>query len=191
MPHLHTEPGHHDVTVSAFIVRLPGDERADGQDEPLVLVHWHRKLNSLLQPGGHIELDETPWAALVREIQEEAGYLPEQLAVLQPRLTPLDISHSVVHPVPFTIGTHAIPGNHFHSDLAYALVTSDEPARKPAEGESGDLRWLTLTQLADSVSRGEVFPDVAQNYEAICREALSSWHAIPVTTFSTADPDAR
>ena len=51
MGHIHTDPGQHDLTVSAFIVR-----ESDGR--PLLLVHRHKSLALLLQPGGHVELDE-------------------------------------------------------------------------------------------------------------------------------------
>jgi len=42
--------------------------------EPRIILHKHRKLNKLLQFGGHVELDETPWQAVLREIAEESGY---------------------------------------------------------------------------------------------------------------------
>jgi 8-oxo-dGTP pyrophosphatase MutT (NUDIX family) len=56
MPHIHTGPGEHDHTASAVIIR-------NESDGPKVLLHLHKKLNRLLQPGGHVELHETPWQA--------------------------------------------------------------------------------------------------------------------------------
>jgi len=53
MSHIHTNPGEHDQTVSAFIIRTD-------TAEPELLLHVHKKLGVLLQPGGHIELNETP-----------------------------------------------------------------------------------------------------------------------------------
>ena len=67
MPHLHTGLGEYDHTVSAFIVKV------DSTGEPKLLLHHHKKLDVLLQPGGHIELTETPWAAIAHEIKEETG----------------------------------------------------------------------------------------------------------------------
>lgn len=61
-------------------------------DEPRIILHKHRKLKMLLQFGGHVELDETPWQAVLREIAEESGYDKNQLKLLQPcynRLTSL------------------------------------------------------------------------------------------------------
>lgn len=67
MPHIHTEPGQHDLTVSAYIVRMD-------LPEPAIILHKHRKLNKWLQFGGHVEPHENPWQAVQREIREESGY---------------------------------------------------------------------------------------------------------------------
>ena len=68
MPHIHNKPGQHDICVSGYIVKI-----TEG-DEPRIILHKHRKLKMLLQFGGHVELDETPWQAVLREIAEESGY---------------------------------------------------------------------------------------------------------------------
>ena len=70
MPHIHTEPDQHDMTVSAYIVRTDSAE-------PLCLVHMHRKIGKLAQIGGHIELNETPWQSIAHELEEESGYTLE------------------------------------------------------------------------------------------------------------------
>src|SRR5918993_767411 len=51
-----------DFTVAVFVV-------AAGR----VLLHWHRKLGMWLPPGGHIEPNELPDEAAVRETLEETG----------------------------------------------------------------------------------------------------------------------
>ncbi len=61
MPHLHTAPNQHDMTVSIYIIHRVGDEWR-------CLVHMHRKLGFLMQVGGHIELDETPWQSVEHEL---------------------------------------------------------------------------------------------------------------------------
>jgi 8-oxo-dGTP diphosphatase len=66
MAHIHTKPGQHDFTASAFIIRID-------TPKPKVLLHMHKKLGVLLQPGGHIELNENPWQAVHHEIEEETG----------------------------------------------------------------------------------------------------------------------
>src|SRR5918997_3125572 len=49
-------------TVAVFVVR-----------EKKVLLHRHRKLGMWLPPGGHIERDELPDDAALREVFEETG----------------------------------------------------------------------------------------------------------------------
>lgn len=41
--------------------------------ERRVLLHYHRKLGKWLPPGGHIEANELPDDAAVREVLEETG----------------------------------------------------------------------------------------------------------------------
>ena len=79
MPHIHTQPNQHDASVTMFIVRLDGNQ-------PRLLMHMHRKLGKLMPPGGHVELSETPWAAVSHELQEETGYRLAELDIMQPKL---------------------------------------------------------------------------------------------------------
>ena len=59
MPHLHTQPHGHDVTISAWILRrFPSDSPRGWQWK--ALVHKHRKMNLWIQPGGHVEHTERP-----------------------------------------------------------------------------------------------------------------------------------
>ncbi len=59
MAHIHEEI---DFTASVYVVF-----------ENKVLLHKHKKLGLWLPPGGHIELDEDPNQAALREVKEEAG----------------------------------------------------------------------------------------------------------------------
>ena len=45
-----------------------------------VLLHWHPKVKAMLPPGGHIEADEDPVIAVLREIREETGLAAEVMA---------------------------------------------------------------------------------------------------------------
>jgi 8-oxo-dGTP diphosphatase len=177
--HLHTNPGDHDLTVSAYVVILDA--------VPRVLVHQHRLLGVLLQCGGHVEVGETPWAALAHELAEETGFAMDELEVLQPRPAAVPVTGAVAHPVPFCFETHRIGREHFHTDLAYALIARDEPASSPDADESQDLRWVTLAELRTLATTGDALDDVAAVYAAILTEA-PAWHRIPANTFGTADP---
>ena len=116
----------------------------------------HKKLHVLLQPGGHIELNENPWSAVTHEIQEETGYELDQLTLLQPQDRMQTISEAILHPYPVIINTHNFDpeGSHKHTDMSYAFVANSAPLSLPASGESTDIRWVSaeeLTQLDASL----------------------------------------
>jgi len=158
MPHIHTEPNQHDMTVSAYIIR-----RGDN-DEWLCLVHMHRKIEVLMQVGGHIELDQTPWQAMEAELRDETGYDIADLTLLQWSQPPV-VSGAVVHPQPLLMNTHTAGEGHFHSDTCYAFVAGHEPTRSSAEGESDDLRWVTLKELEVLAAQGDALQDVFEIYD--------------------------
>ncbi len=110
----HADPVH--VTGSAVVVGPRG-----------VLLHRHKKLNIWLQPGGHLDGDEAPWDAALREAEEETGLRFEAW------LEPPALLHVDVHPG---------GSGHTHLDLRYLLGVEgdDEPA--PGPQESQEVRWF-------------------------------------------------
>jgi 8-oxo-dGTP pyrophosphatase MutT (NUDIX family) len=155
MAHIHREPGQHDATSSAYIVL-----EQEGS-EPKLWLHRHKKLNKWLQFGGHVELHETPWAALVHELKEESGYELSQLMILQPAVRLDELPGAVSHPVPTNENTHLIdtgdgtPQPHYHTDRSYAFVTTQMPKLEPDEGESKEARPMTMQQIID-IPTGEI-----------------------------------
>lgn len=140
MPHIHNEPWQHDLTVSAFIVN------ADNR----ILIHKHKKYDLYLQPGGHVELDEDPWTALMREIREETGYDPSQLTIYAPPMAVINdfvINPNVFHPYPVSLNTHSIGlGDHRHTDISYAFyVGNEKPIFDLGPSESKELFWVKQT----------------------------------------------
>ncbi len=177
MPHIHTQPGQRDVTASAYIVR-------DDMSEPRILLHMHRKLHRLLQPGGHVELDEHFWGSIAHELEEETGYTLDDLSVLQPKLRIETTADIVLHPQPLFVNTHSFPElKHAHTDSAYLFVTHAAPARLPKEGESHDLRWLTKAEIKD-------LPDelIYENTRLVCLDIferfLGAWEPVPAADYS-------
>lgn len=147
MPHIHNGEGEHDLTASAFIVK-----ENKSNDNFVFLMHKHRKIDKILQPGGHVELTENPFQAVVREVLEETGYEPEQLILMQRsyhngRLTmcPPERVKEMVNPQPFYVNTHQIINDplHFHTDLSYVFFVTEPPKSKPLPGESLEFFWLS------------------------------------------------
>lgn len=175
MPHIHTDPNQHDLTVTAYILKL------DSAD-PKALLHMHKKLNILLPIGGHVELDETPWQALAHELTEESGYILDQLRVLQPPSRIKKMTKVVQHPYPLSMNTHDIPGSHFHTDIEYGFVTTQEPRLSVGENESADLQWVTRSELQE-LGSDKIFDNTREIYDFLFDEALIKWDRVDVNDF--------
>ena len=98
-----------------------------------VLLHWHPKVKAWLPPGGHIDPDEDPVQAVLREIREEAGIEAEVVST-GPRLH-LDYPTQV--PPPYTIMIEDIQdpvdGFHQHIDMIYFCRPAG-PVGPPRDG---------------------------------------------------------
>ena len=90
-----------------------------------VLLHWHPKVGGWLPPGGHIEANEDPVQAVLREIEEETGIVAEVL----PTGIVLDLEYPVQVQPPFTILVEDIAdpveGDHQHIDMIYLCQPTD------------------------------------------------------------------
>ncbi|QQS19917.1 NUDIX domain-containing protein [Candidatus Saccharibacteria bacterium] len=181
MPHIHTEPGQHDLTVSAYIVRKEAGEWK-------CLVHMHNKLHKLLQVGGHVELTETPWQAIEHELREEAGYSLDELAVLQPKKRVFHSDKNVVHPVPAMLMTHLFSSLHYHTDVGFAFIAAAVPAANPHDSESEDLRWYSLAELEAAKDRHEIVLDVIENYRLVLEDYVTSWFSVPAGEYLLEHP---
>jgi 8-oxo-dGTP diphosphatase len=176
MPHIHTEPGQHDLTTTAFIIRRDTTNNYG-------LLHVHKKLDVLLPVGGHIELYETPWAGILHEIEEESGYEMHQLRVMQPPVRVRSMDGVKTHPNPLFLQTHAFKGmdNHSHIDIGFLFVTNELPSHLPADGESTNLLWLTHEQI--QARSTEMPPDIAQIYDFCFTSALEAWDSVSVSDY--------
>jgi 8-oxo-dGTP pyrophosphatase MutT (NUDIX family) len=79
-----------------------------------VLLHLHRKLGMWLPPGGHIERDELPDDAAVREVFEETGL---RVALVGERRE--DVTDPVQLRRPAGVQLENIGPGHQHIDLIY------------------------------------------------------------------------
>lgn len=175
MPHIHSETNQHDLTVTAYIVRVD-------TLEPKVLLHMHRKLNILLPVGGHVELSETPWQAIAHELIEESGYSLDQLDILQPKSRIKKMTKVVQHPYPLSMNTHVIPTNHFHTDIEYAFVADSDPAMNAQKGESLYFQWLNSDELCN-LPNDTIFDNTREVYKFILDEALKNWDRVVTKDF--------
>ena len=177
MSHIHTEPGEHDHTASALVMRMDGDE-------PRLLLHMHKKLGRYLQFGGHIETTETPWDAVKHELLEESGYEMSQIKVLQPkkRIKAKPGPDSKFHPMPLYHNTHVFNDTHWHTDVAYAFVTSEEPNQPLGEAESDEMILLSRDQLEalPAEQTSEAIKAAGLFFFDVC---LKEWEEVDPATF--------
>lgn len=155
MPHLNTGPGQYDLTASALVVR-----ELDGRLH--LLVHRHRTRGLLMQPGGHVERTEDPWAAVAHELREESGYDLDQLLLLQPAHRIERAEGIAVLPTPLCVDVHPITDDHAHTDIVYAFVATTDPAAAPGEDESQELRWLPVDELEGPRAPADLAPGLAE-----------------------------
>jgi len=171
MAHIHTQPGQHDLTVSAYIFRLD-------PDEPKVILHRHKKHQNYLQFGGHVELSENPWQAVLRELEEESGYWPEQIQVLQP---PQHIKGArFTHPHPLCILTYPAGDKHKHTDICFAFTTNENPKSIIGRDESNDIISLTQHEF-EALSKDEMFENARDVITFIFQVALTEWKPQKIT----------
>jgi 8-oxo-dGTP pyrophosphatase MutT (NUDIX family) len=118
-------------------------------DGARTLLHWHQRLQQWMPPGGHIEADEDPVQAVLREIREETGFTTEVI----PLIGLMSFDDPKQLPAPYTILVEDIPGPdepHQHIDLIYFC--------RPVDGTLGDpvpdptLRWVDESELRSNVT---------------------------------------
>jgi len=135
-----------DFTATTFVVH-----------ERRTLLLLHRKLGAWFPPGGHIDPNELPDEAALREVREETG-LEVELIDTGRQLGPVRVL-----PQPYCILLEDIGPGHQHIDLIYfARVRGGRLAH--SEREAREARWLTWEEL-DS-------PEINEDIRELGRRAI-------------------
>lgn len=155
MAHIHEKI---DFTVAIFVVR----------DRKILLIH-HRKLNKWLPLGGHIELDEDPEIAALREAKEESG-LDVELLGERPPTTEIGTRALIA---PRFLDIHRISPTHEHIGMIYWARpkindgAADIPsAEKCATDEHHAIRWVSESELEN------LEPAMSNAVKWYCRKAI-------------------
>ena len=124
---------HRHFTATGFVIN--GDA---------TLLHWHHRVQAWLPPGGHIEPDEDPVQAVLREVKEETGF---DVKIIPTQPTPEIPNLNQVH-APRTILIEDVydpkVGTHQHIDLIY--FTHITGTRPPAPQ---GWHWFTTQDLTN------------------------------------------
>ncbi|MFZ3010081.1 MAG: NUDIX domain-containing protein [Candidatus Microsaccharimonas sp.] len=145
----------------------------------------HKVMHMLVAVGGHVELDENNWQAVVHEIKEESGYVLDELKVLQPAERIKTLTSVQLQPYPLVIKTQDTTGleNHLHDDIAYVFTTLKDPSIAIDSSESDDIRWLTEQEI-QNLSDESIYADTREIYMYLFRVVLKSWEQIDTSIFS-------
>ena len=108
-----------------------------------VLLHKHKKYNTWFPVGGHLESDELPHEAAVREAKEEAGL---DITLLETENVPhFDIGRVDRLPAPFCLCYEEDIEEQF-LDFIY-IGKSAQTEFLPMIAESKELRWFSRKDL--------------------------------------------
>lgn len=151
MPHIHERV---DFTVEVYIVY-----------KNTILLRVHDKYNIWLGVGGHIELDEDPNQAAVREVKEEVGLdvtLDNSLQIF----TKDNGDYRELIP-PYFVNRHKINDTHEHITFTYFAKSDTNKVEQLTEDEqSSDCRWFTKEEI-------EQLDDIRDSVKFYALKALS------------------
>ena len=147
MAHIHDKI---DFTVAIFVV----------QHSRVLLIH-HRKLDKWLPLGGHIELEEDPEEAALREAREESGLEVELIGERPPTTEPG--TRALI--APRFLDIHRITKTHEHIGMIY-WARPKNGTLTLAELEHHDLRWCSAAEL-DALQ-----PAMSNAVKWYCRKAI-------------------
>ena len=147
MAHIHEKI---DFTVAIFVVH-----------EGKILVIHHRNLDRWLPLGGHVELDEDPEQAALREAKEESGLDVELLGERPP--TTSQGTRALI--APRFLDIHRITDTHEHIGMIYWARPKNGTLTLSAS-EHHDIRWCSAADLDD------LQPPMTAAVKWYCRAAL-------------------
>ena len=137
-----------DFTATTFVVR-----------DASTLLLWHKKMQAWLPPGGHINPDELPEDAALREVLEETN-LKVELCGEQEQWGPVRVLHT-----PVCILLEDIEPGHQHIDLIY-FARADGSQAQFNPRESTAMRWFDYDDLGG--------PEIAEDIRILGRRALAA-----------------
>ncbi|MBI2547704.1 MAG: NUDIX domain-containing protein [Candidatus Aenigmarchaeota archaeon] len=117
-------------TATAYIV-----------DNGKILLVNHKKLGMWLPIGGHVEENETPDQAVIRETKEETGLDAEIIRLskhAQYEYPRAEILHT-----PYVISLQNIKDDHQHIDLEYVCNVKGKKILKGTE----ECKWFTANEI--------------------------------------------
>ena len=109
-----------------------------------VLLHQHKKYKTWFPLGGHIEEDEFPHEAALREVKEESGF---DVDLIETELAPeIELARVKRIPAPFCLLHEGIGGVENFFDFIY-IADTIETDPHPESDESKEFKWFSYEEL--------------------------------------------
>lgn len=154
MPHIHQL---FDFTAEVFVVY-----------KNKVLLRKHDKLGIWLSVGGHIELDEDPNQAAIREVKEEVGLDIVLDGSLRPNISSSNDYYELIPP--YFLNVQQNTPTHKHITLVYfAKASTDQITQLTELEQSSDIKWFTKQDLEKS-------DEIIENIKFYALKALDRVH---------------
>ena len=153
MPHINEKI---DFTVEAFIVH-----------NNRVLLRKHDKYKLWLGVGGHIERDEDPIEAILREVKEEVGLSVNVIGTVPQ----FDIQNYKELVPPAFLNRHRISPTHEHVTLIYFASSDSDTIMQQEKEISDDCKWFSAEELAGTV---DTLTDSVRHYAQAALKAAKS-----------------
>ena len=105
-------------------------------------MHLHKKMDKWLPVGGHIERDELPEEATLREVKEESGleiilYNQDKQINMADAKQLIRLAHILLED---------IKQGHQHIDFVYYAAANNFDVQ-PEDGEAKDLKWFAADEI--------------------------------------------
>jgi 8-oxo-dGTP pyrophosphatase MutT (NUDIX family) len=157
MPHIHEKI---DFTAEVFIVY-----------KDKVLLRMHDKHKIWLSVGGHIESNEDPVEAAIREVKEEVGLEVKIMGEAEgPQGGLLENRNYKYIIPPRYLGRHPVSDTHEHIAFVYfATSPTDQIKTAASDHEKAETRWVTKEELEKM--------DLVPNVRFYAEEALKELSA--------------
>jgi 8-oxo-dGTP pyrophosphatase MutT (NUDIX family) len=134
MPHIHEKI---DLTVEVFVVY-----------ENRVLLRKHDKYGIWLSVGGHVELDEDPNQAALREVMEEVGLAVRLCGGVRRDAVFVESKEGYTELIPpMFLNRHTINNVHEHVTMTYAALSDTETINTSEHEKSEGMRWFTRAEV--------------------------------------------
>ncbi|MEG1141344.1 MAG: NUDIX domain-containing protein [Bacilli bacterium] len=123
----------------------------DKENKKILFIH-HKKINKWLFVGGHIEENEDPETAVIREVKEETNLDIKLLGKRYPR------EEDFIKP--FAMQRNVVKENHIHIDIFYIAVADDISKIKAKEDEVLNYKWFSIDEIENNDF--DTFPEKKQ-----------------------------